>query len=40
MTDPAIVGLVVFAIIALAVVWIFRHRSKIGMKGPAGMSLE
>ena len=40
MTDPAIVGLVVFAIIVLAVIWVFRHRIKIGIKGPAGMSLE
>ncbi len=40
MTDPAIMGLVVFAIIVLAVIWVFRHRIKIGIKGPAGMSLE
>ncbi len=40
MTDPAIMGLVVFAIIVLAVIWVFRHRIKIGIKGPAGMRLD
>ena len=40
MMDPTIVGLVVFAIIVLVVIWRFRHRIKIGIKGPAGMSLE
>ena len=40
MTDPAIAGLVVFAIIVLAVIWRFCHRIKIGIKGPAGMRLE
>ena len=40
MMDPTIVGLVVFAIIVLAVIWVFRHRIKIGIKGPAGLSLE
>ena len=40
MMDPAIVGLVVIAIIVLAVIWVFRHRITIGIKGPAGMRLE
>ena len=40
MMDPTIVGLVVFAIIVLAVIWVFRQRIKIGIKGPAGMSLD
>ena len=40
MMDPTIVGLVVFTIIALVVIWVFRHRIKIAVKGPAGMRLE
>ena len=40
MMDPTIVGLIVFAIIVLVVIWKFRHRVKIGIKGPAGLSLE
>ncbi|MDP6351805.1 MAG: hypothetical protein QF827_06190 [Alphaproteobacteria bacterium] len=40
MTDPAIAGLVVFAIIVLAVIWVYRHRIKIGIKGPAGLRLD
>ena len=38
--DPTIVGLVVFTIIVLVVIWVFRHRIKIAIKGSAGMSLE
>ena len=38
--DPAIIGLLVFAFIVLAVIWVYRRRIKIAIKGPAGISLE
>ena len=34
--DPTIVGLVVFTIIVLVVIWVFRHRIKIAIKGRTG----
>ena len=38
--DPEIIALLVFAVIVLAVIWFFRGRIKIAIKGPAGLSLE
>jgi hypothetical protein len=38
--DTVIVVIVIFAVLALAVILVFRHRIKIGIKGPAGTSLD